>query len=132
MGWTRRAFAETFQRMLRDRYVEIGETVRTLRENQGLSQEALASAAGVSAKTVSRIESPPKTGAHAIRGSTFRKLAGVLGTTVEELRAPLTRGGTITVGGPTRSAQDADRSTADQMRREDDDDEGQAEAGGQQ
>lgn len=95
MGWTRRDFAETFQRMLRQRYVEIGKEVTRLREALGYSQEALAAAAGVSTKTISRIESPPADGPHETRGSTYRKLAPVLGVTVEHLRAPLLRNAEI-------------------------------------
>lgn len=94
MGWTRRDFAVTFQRMLRQRYVEIGREVQRLRNNLGYSQEELAHRAGVSYKTISRMETPPSD-PHETRGSTYRKVAEALGVTVEHLRAPLTRGATI-------------------------------------
>lgn len=98
MGWSKQDFTATFQRMLRQRYEEIGREVERLRNNLGYSQEELAFRARVSVKTVSRIESPPKAPKepHEIRGSTYRKLAEVLGVTVEHLRAPLMRNVAIT------------------------------------
>lgn len=109
MGWTQRDFAAMFQRIVRERYEQIGELVHDLRENLGLSQEALAHESGLSAKTISRIETPPKTGPHEIRGSTFRKLAAALGVTVADLRAPLNQATTVRVGGALdREGLDAD------------------------
>lgn len=85
MGWTKRDFAETFQRMLEERYREVGTAIKRARLQQGLSQEALAHRAEVSAKTVSRVEQ----GRHETRGGTYRKLAEALGLDVSELLAPL-------------------------------------------
>jgi transcriptional regulator with XRE-family HTH domain len=128
MGWTRRDFAATFERIVRDRYVEIGALVRQLREEQGLSQEALAARASVSVKTISRIETPPAKGHHEIRGGTFRKLADALGVTVAQLRAPLNRNGTITVAPSPMGLAEAD-AEAERLRREQPDDEGRGEGG---
>jgi len=97
MGWTRRDFAATFQRMIRDRYIEVGKEVRRLRLSQGYTQEALAHKAGVTTKTISRMESPPKEGEpHETRPGTYRKVAEALGVSVAHLRAPLTRNAEIT------------------------------------
>lgn len=93
MGWTKRDFAETFQRMLEDRYREVGRDVKRRRLLKGLSQEELAHQAGVSYKTISRVE---KGGPHESRGGTFRKIAEALDVRVEVLLEPLYR-----VGEPT-------------------------------
>ena len=61
----------------------LGARVRTLREAAGLTQEALATAAGIGRATMIRLENrkhPPKL-------STLRAIAQVLGTTVEDLLA---------------------------------------------
>lgn len=94
LGWTRREFAATFQRMLLDRYREIGREVRRLRENKGWTQERLAQEAGLATKTISRIESPGDE-PHEIRPTTYLKLSGALGVSVEHLRAPLFRNAEI-------------------------------------
>lgn len=109
MGWTTRDFAATFQRMIHERYVEVGRRVRELREARGLSQEALAGLAGLSSKTISRVESPPKNGAHETRGGTHRKLAAALETTVGYLREPLAVVATITINPPAEGEVESDR-----------------------
>lgn len=90
--------------MVRDRYVEIGREVVRLRENLGYSQEELAHRAGVSVKTISRMESPGEE-PNETRGSTYRKVAAALGVTVEHLRAPLNRGAQIRVGSPSETLE---------------------------
>lgn len=112
-GWTRKDFAATFQRLVRERYEEVGREIKRLRVAQGHSQESLAAAAGLSSKTISRIESPPRNGPFETRGSTFRKLASALGVSVAHLRAPLNEAATITVAPAGR----ADLSTAAQESR---------------
>jgi transcriptional regulator with XRE-family HTH domain len=82
MGWTRRDIAATFQRMLQDRYRRAGDEVRRLRLARGLSQEELAHRAGMSTKTVARIE---KGSDHEHRGSTYRRLAEALDVPPERL-----------------------------------------------
>lgn len=82
LGWTRRDIAATFQRMLQDRYVEAGKEVRRLRLRQGLTHESLAHAAGVSTKTVQRIE---QGSGHEHRGTSYRKIAEALGVPAAQL-----------------------------------------------
>lgn len=78
--------------MIEDRHREVGRIVLRLRTQQGLSQEALAAEAGVSYKTIARIEK----GAHETRGSTYRKIAAALGIDVTELLSPLVAGDSST------------------------------------
>ena len=61
----------------------IGEQIRTLRKNKGLSQELLAENAGINLRTLQRIES----GSVVPRGETLRLLAQALDIPVEELAA---------------------------------------------
>ena len=116
VGWTRRDLAATFQAMTRERWEQVGETVRTLREELGFSQEELAHRAGLSAKTISRIESPPASGAHEVRGSTFRKLAGALGVQVSDLRAPL-QPATVSLGAVAVEVENTSRTVDRAARR---------------
>lgn len=68
--------------MLQDRYVEAGKEVRRLRLRQGLTHESLAQAAGVSTKTVQRIE---QGSGHEHRGTSYRKIATALGVPASQL-----------------------------------------------
>lgn len=86
MGWTRRDIAATFQRMLQERYEKVGSEVRRLRLSQGLTHETLAFKAGVSVKTISRVENGRL---HEHRGGTYRKIAQALGVDVQVLLAPI-------------------------------------------
>lgn len=86
LGWTRRDIAATFQRMLQERYETVGREVRRLRLSQGLTHETLAFKAGVSVKTISRVENGRL---HEHRGGTYRKIAEALGIDVQVLLAPI-------------------------------------------
>lgn len=86
MGWTRRDFARYFREVIEERYRRAGLLVKAERLRQGHTQESLAARAGVSVKTVSRVE---KGGLHETRGSTYRKLAEALGVPVQRFTAPL-------------------------------------------
>lgn len=68
--------------MLQDRYVQAGKEVRRLRLRQGLTHESLAQAAGVSTKTVQRIE---QGSGHEHRGTSYRKIAHALGVPASHL-----------------------------------------------
>lgn len=59
----------------------VGTNIKRLRDDLGLSQEALAAEAGIAKYTLQKIEH----GANA-HGSTLRSIAKALGTTVTELR----------------------------------------------
>src|SRR4051794_41595534 len=58
--------------------------LRTLREQRGLSLDAVAQAAGMDPSTLSRLE----TGKRRLAVDHLAPLAGALGTTVDELLAP--------------------------------------------
>lgn len=81
MGWTRQSVAGTVLRVMEEHRRAIGERVLAFREHAGLSQEELASAAGVSSKTVSRLE----LGRHDGRNSTIRQVAKALGVSEHDL-----------------------------------------------
>lgn len=104
MGWTRRDIAATFQRMLRERYEEVGREVKRLRLSKGLTHEGLAHEAKVSVKTISRVENGRL---HEHRGGTYRKLAVALGVPPEVLLAPLFSSQSAGAHAPT--AEEIDR-----------------------
>lgn len=61
-----------------------GEFIRELREQKGYSIEELADRAGISGKTISRLENGQSTA----RGYTLKKLAGALNIPIETLTKP--------------------------------------------
>ena len=83
MGWTRRDFATNLGRVFEERRRRIGAQIKRERRLRGLTQEDLAHEAGLSYKTIQRIESPnPK---HDLRPSTLRKVSRVLELDTREL-----------------------------------------------
>jgi transcriptional regulator with XRE-family HTH domain len=64
---------------------ELAEKVKTLRQSAGLSQDALAEAAGLNLRTIQRIESGDTTP----RGDTLVRLANALNKVPSELIAPI-------------------------------------------
>jgi transcriptional regulator with XRE-family HTH domain len=75
MGWTRRSAAVSVLMVLDEHRKEVGRKVVQLREGKAWSQEKLAHEAGVSTKTVSRLEN----GERETRRYILRKVADALG-----------------------------------------------------
>ena|SRR5829696_1593444 len=69
--------------------MNIGQRVRALREEQGLSGAALARKAGLTRNTVSRIE----LGHHTPSAATVEKIANALGVGVDKLYPPVSLSG---------------------------------------
>lgn len=81
MGWTRRSGAASLILALDVQRREVGRRVVQLRESKGWGQEDLAHEAGVSVKTVSRVEN----GRHESRNNTVERIADALGVDKDEL-----------------------------------------------
>lgn len=84
LGWTERSLGATFLRVLADHRRQQGERVAGFREALGWSQETLAQHAGVSVKTISRLEN----GRHEGRGETLRHIAEALGVSISDVMGP--------------------------------------------
>lgn len=96
MGWRHSSVAVTLLAEMRERQQAVGKRVVELRERQRLSQEDLAGKAGVSTKTISRLEN----GRYESRRNTIERVAVALGVSADDLdpapAAPLGLGGPAT------------------------------------
>ncbi len=83
-GWRHSSVAVTLLAEMAERREAVGQRVVELREQQRWSQEELATKAGVSVKTVSRLEN----GRYESRRGTIDRVADALGITADELDPP--------------------------------------------
>ena len=86
MRWTDNELAEIVRRAMAEHRHERGERVRALRKARHWSQEDLATHAGVSVKTVSRIETGQ---VEDPRGPTVSRIATALGIAEGDIRGEL-------------------------------------------
>lgn len=82
LGWTRRSAAVSIVLAMEEHRKEVALRLTALREARGLTQEELAYAAGVSNKTISRLEN----GRNEPELDTLRKLAKALDAEVREIQ----------------------------------------------
>lgn len=82
MVWTRRSVAVSMTVALEEHRREIGQRLAALRESRGLTQDELAHQAGVSEKTVSRLEN----GRNDPELDTLRKFAKALKVELRDLQ----------------------------------------------
>lgn len=84
LGWTRGSVAATILLVTQEQRDQIAKRVRTLMQEQGFTNAALAYEAGVAEKTISRLINAKKES----RYDTLDKVARALGITEQELRGP--------------------------------------------
>lgn len=82
MVWTRRSAAVSVLLAMDEYRKQVGQRVLALREARGWTHATLAHEAGVSDKTISRVEN----GRHEMRGNTLQKLAAALGVEESAIR----------------------------------------------